>query len=1164
MATFLSPLKTSVLFVIILFSTTNLFAQQNSKYSLLWKISGKGLSKPSYLFGTMHVKDKRVFNFSDSVMLSLQSCSRFALEAHPDTLIQKMFAILQRDDSSRSIAKMFSKEQYKQLEKKFQGKTGMPLGKIDPIALESAMEEKDKTDDKVTFIDAYLYGIARTLNKDIYGLEDAGNQMDEYFDNASAVKERILDLLDDDVQTVQDENKEDMTNVYSTGDLDAIYQYILKNSVIDSSIIARNKVMASSMIKYMADDALFTAVGVAHLPGPDGVIALLRNAGYTVTCVKAAFTGVASNYHIDYMKMNWNSVRDNAMGYSISFPGNPIRNKIYGIDNLLYPDLANGLYYGIYNVPRGTADGPANWKEVMNKVVENIKKKHTSVLLSRKDIVFDKLPCAELLVKNSTGYMRMRFLLANNTLYSFYAGGKSGDLTQPLTEKFLNSFEWFPVERKPIGPWITYTNGPGAFSVKMPGVPIPVIKDVPAKISEKTVTFKLNMYVSTDTVHSISYLVRYNDYPEGVFLSNSSSVFDLLMKDFTGKGKLVGQPVKIAVDGYEGREFKAILNGGFNSTFRLFVKGNRIYVLLKEVIQPDLADPNPSDPFFDSFTLNAPLETDYYTYHADTNSYQLKMPVKPVVSTKNTSYTNYLKYITTCVATNPNTGAVYLFEHARLSPYFRIETTDSLYRKLIKNYRKDKQDSVVKVDTITIDGAKGREVIMQNKDSGSKERMRICLNNDELFILSGHMSNAEYFDKCSEVYFNSLKLGSNHSYTENLAGSKAEKLCADLSSTDTLVSKNALGALSFYDFNKSELPFVYASLRKSYPDDTSSSGVRGTLINKVSAFPGDTATDVLTKLYPTFKEKDELKAAVLSAVTQLDKKQGYDIYLKLLSTDPPLKASSPFDVFSPLQDSVEFAAAHFDQLLPFVKNENFRGAVLALFRKISNEKNAAYDKKIKANYQTIMAFAMDDIKSYIAIKDSSDNKWGGRLYNYFQLISKVPFEPVNDKLTTYYLDRDGLGSYGPDAVVARINNHLPNKPLLVNKYLDSIGTRYDLMEAFDSQKQLFKVPLKYRQQAEYAKLCFHQYISTDDYGAPEKLKLLGSIVKNGSVYYLFKFELSQMEEGKTYIGITGPYKMGSAKLNFDKYFAFTAYDYLKPNWRLQGQALIKPLIEAYK
>src|SRR3954468_14866222 len=54
---------------------------KSKKYpSLLWEITGKGLSKPSYLFGTMHVSSKMVFHLSDSFYLAIKNADVVALE----------------------------------------------------------------------------------------------------------------------------------------------------------------------------------------------------------------------------------------------------------------------------------------------------------------------------------------------------------------------------------------------------------------------------------------------------------------------------------------------------------------------------------------------------------------------------------------------------------------------------------------------------------------------------------------------------------------------------------------------------------------------------------------------------------------------------------------------------------------------------------------------------------------------------------------------------------------------------------------------------------------------------------------------------------------------------------------------------------------------------
>ncbi|MEO6979235.1 MAG: hypothetical protein ABI113_12680, partial [Mucilaginibacter sp.] len=219
---------------------------------------------------------------------------------------------------------------------------------------------------------------------------------------------------------------------------------------------------------------------------------------------------------------------------------------------------------------------------------------------------------------------------------------------------------------------------------------------------------------------------------------------------------------------------------------------------------------------------------------------------------------------------------------------------------------------------------------------------------------------------------------------------------------------------------------------------------------------------------------------------------------------------------------------------------------------------------LKDNYAAIMAYAGADIDNYLKLRDSTDNEWSGSVYNYMQLIGKIKNGDLNDKLTKRYIETDPKGLYAPDAITARVYNNLPNNQLLVNKYLDSIGTRYDLMEAFNSQKQLDRVPLKYRTQAAYAKLCLYQSVSADDYGSPKKITLLGSIIKNGSVYYAFKFSLPDRDEKEELIALTGPYKPGATKLNFERYYAYTDYEVVKTNWRLQAGKMIQALIDAYK
>src|SRR6201990_3721120 len=89
-------MKSTRLLVILflLFLASSLTAQQKTekKYpALLWEITGNGLQRPSYLFGTMHVSSKLVFHLSDSFYLDIRNAEVVALELDPQLWQDHLF-----------------------------------------------------------------------------------------------------------------------------------------------------------------------------------------------------------------------------------------------------------------------------------------------------------------------------------------------------------------------------------------------------------------------------------------------------------------------------------------------------------------------------------------------------------------------------------------------------------------------------------------------------------------------------------------------------------------------------------------------------------------------------------------------------------------------------------------------------------------------------------------------------------------------------------------------------------------------------------------------------------------------------------------------------------------------------------------------------------------
>jgi len=717
-------------------------SQQRKPYTLLWRISGKDLKQPSYLFGTMHVKDKRVFNFSDSVMLAIQKCQTFALEVQPDSAIRLLFKLWGKSDTTFDLHKLLSAKEYAELAKRFERKNGYKMrSDMNPFMAESMLSKNDdKPDDRESFIDAYLYGIARTMDKNIYGLENTSQQMNKLMGTPDAVKTRLLYLLDNS----EGEHREEMVKIYSSGSLDDISSYVSKYKMADSEIMARNKVMAGSIIKDIHDKTLFAAVGAAHLPGDEGVISLLRKEGYTVTAVPATFTGVSSKFHIDYKKMKWVTHTDYDMGYSLQFPAEPLQTNVYGNTTVVFPDLANGTFYGIYVIRQGTADHPVDAQKAINKIVHNLAKGKTDKLISRKTMIVNGLKATDIITKSGHGYQRSMLFVNNNMLYYLYMGNRLKTLQTDYANRFFNSFTSFKIAEKPAKDWVVFKSDTAAFSVKLPFEPRFIGRDITSpKLPGKV--FRIKMFLSTDTDHMMNYLLRYNDYPNGTFLADKEALFNSISTEFSGRAKIIGELKKISKDGYEGREIQLEFSGNYHGLVRIYLRGNRLYMLMEQNLR-DGEGINANDIFFSSFTFNPYLKPEYITFDSPRDKYSIKLPARPIdVADSTKTYNSYLGTQSYYVATSPVSGDVYGIEHTQVSKYYRTTGTDSLYRELTRLTVKY-TDSLIKVDTIEVDGKKAREVLTQNKVTKEQRRKRIIIDEGDVFILQSFNAREKLFD----------------------------------------------------------------------------------------------------------------------------------------------------------------------------------------------------------------------------------------------------------------------------------------------------------------------------------------------------------------------------------------------------------------------------------
>lgn len=264
-------------------------AQNNS---LLWEISGNGLSSPSYLYGTMHVADKRAFKFSKSVMPSFESCEAYAMELNPEEANPMALMEMMKLEEGTTLQSMFSEEQWNKLDGYFQEKYKQPLSTYNdfsPFFVYSLVIQTQSKNNMAEAVDLHFFSEAKKAEMDLHGLETAEEQISAI---NSMKPEDQANMLLEAIEGKGDGKKamKKMLKVYMKGDLDKLVEMSEDAEMGDefesNLIVKRNHNMAERLQPLIKEKSTFVAVGALHLPGDEGVIQLLRNDGYQVKALK--------------------------------------------------------------------------------------------------------------------------------------------------------------------------------------------------------------------------------------------------------------------------------------------------------------------------------------------------------------------------------------------------------------------------------------------------------------------------------------------------------------------------------------------------------------------------------------------------------------------------------------------------------------------------------------------------------------------------------------------------------------------------------------------------------------------------------------------------------------------------------------------------------------
>lgn len=1140
-----------LLFSIISVSFLN---AQNLPSTLLWKISGNGLDKPSYLYGTMHLTDERIFNLGDSLYKAIELSDGFAIEVNPDDLTDLMIAETKRSiNEARKVRDILSEKDFK----KYGPALAKKLNKDeDDITTEDVFQEKNKwvresysKGKMTTFLDAYLYDIARRQGKWTGGVEDMEDQENvmDYFIDKSDIQQLTLEDDNNSKSSKKDNSTEALINYYIKNDLNAIQAMSDFDDSLyrDALLTKRNIKMAMRMDSMSHVRTMVFAVGAAHLPGDDGLIELLKQKGFTLTPVFSSKKIKPKDYKVAEVPLVWQDVKDPKGYYTVSMPGKAGDLNMYGI-------LTMKMYFDIFSSTAyftAAASTPYN-QSITDSVFESMSSYYfgTKDLNKGKPITINGVNGKEF-VSSKGQYSHGYLLSKDGTLYIAIGMSMKKDTSAAGNiNRFLKSFKIEKVETG-NGDYISYTDHAKAYAVDLPAQPNPG-DDYLSKEEQKSISSSLNISIDPKTGAYLMFGV--NEASKGYFIESETATLKSIEESQKSKFSSVSIDTIYTKNGHKVLEY-----GGMMSTAPLMLKanyyfrGNRWYAL---VAVYDSSKANSSvDRFFSSFKILDYANTEWKNYTTEDKVFSTWSPssfeYKTDVSEYTDDTTNRYESFDTTRADN------FSIIPETFNKYYWQQNDSIFWKKLLDNIPFG--DTLISKKQVINGGVYGYEIVTQKKDDGNISRKRMLLNGDKLYTMQTVQAVSEINNKNNNRFFEEFRF-KDPAQTTTLFNSKAKQLLQDLYSVDSATHSEARTALRSAPFSQNELPMLQDAFLKTYNDDDESTYYNTNNILKTKIIElGQPESFTFAKDHYLTAD-DDTKNRLLDIMASFPTNNNFNDIKDLLIQSPPKKEWN-YTFTQSLEDTLALTAKIFPDLLPFLKDTIAQENMLEITESLLDS-NLLSTSLLQPYYQDVISLTQ---KRYKALKSDADD-YNAVDYSLIGILGRINSAETNSLLQSFSTLSKHLYIQ-----LKAIDKLLANNQQVNTKSLQTLAAdrsyRTDLYDKLKAHKKEALFPKQFLTQKYFAESYIYNAASDDDEPS-DMIYLTQKIINfNGvqSRFFFYKVTYGEGEYESNTLACSGPFSLNETDMTTDKASAELYYDedFDPTNLPAQMDALIKQMEE---
>jgi len=1130
-------IRTGLFATFFLFFSTIAFGQQKYPSTLLWKISRPGLTQPSYIYGTMHMQDRRLFYFGDSVYAAIEKTAGFAIEINPDEMMDSIFRSMGKEDTSALLKKILSETEYKKIEKQLEKKFKTAADKITTKKL--AQEKKrmktlfKKKDDMPAIMDLYLFSIARKQGKVTGGIEDLADQF-EITDEIG--KFDVYDFIKDD-SALRFSYMESMLKIYVNNDLTSLDMMVngnLESSYKDLLLIKRNRKMAMRMDSLSHVRTTFFAVGAAHLPGDSGLITLLQQKGYQVDPVFSSKNIAPENYTYTAKEPLWLKVEDENKMCSVYMPGTPSDVMLQGTLPLkMYMDMGEMDVYGITVTPLSEEEAKSD--SVFDRIIANYKKAAYDIQSIKKISYKNSRGIEMYAIQEGAGEYRYRMLINGNKLFIIIFGGSTGDnLYSAQAERFFSSLSFNEENMAADQKWQLFTNEKNAFSMLVPG------KTAASK--ERDDDGELyDQYTSVDYSDGTYYMTIIRDTKAGYYIENDSIYFD----DY--KKNMESNPA------YRIKEFNTLKFKDYNAChFRALQQFNGLEILLEGylirrgartylpmVVMPkEKADFPQITNFFRSFTP-LPFKTGEWKKQVlPGTGISLFTPAPFIMTVADSTGFDFNPDLKKFIALDNNTAESYSAEIEILSPYY-WSNSDSAFFINRANRFKDFGDSILSWH-YTDGPVKEGFALIQKSNTALFKKLKFFLNGDTLYTFFAFQNDEGLKHVQAQKYFTEIHF--SQQYPTTIFVNKAAALLKAIASEDSAVATGARDVLNTVEFTRNDLPLLYSALSKKYKSyQTEFRSVNEVISGIITGLNDSSVVDVVRAQYNIINDSTgDVQMLMLGLLASQKTATSYKLLKQLFLEHSP-KSGNSYSVINALLDTLNLAKDLFPEVTALFGDTVIGGGIAKLAIELLDSSVLSIEK-ILQNENGLINLAQ---KQYEEIKNDEE-AYPVYNVNVIALLGRFNTKQSNDMLYTFLSLPDKWVKQNAILALLRNNNTVPGKH--IREFAADREWRTSFYESLQSINKTAVFPKAFYSQLKFAESYLYnslmEYYELDAKSMQFVKEKTAEINGKQKRFYVFKIILNDDAEKTPRFAICGAFDMNKdiAEIKEEEQDVFLNYE----------------------